>query len=131
MMIFDFTSQTMVGSIFALGSREKLAQEDQPLATKAFLNGLLFCAILYVPSAAFFHYNWPAWNMEYFVDPAVARGWGVFADGVLLEIFYILGFYLSARALRKNGEADKALLRRQLETLVRSYRRAGAFKDVI
>jgi len=110
MMLFDFTSQTMVGTIFALGSREELAKEDRPLTTRAFLIGLLYCAILYVPSAAFFHYNWPAWNLEYIFDPLRVRGWGIFADGALLELFYILGFYLSARALRKNGGLAKPVL---------------------
>jgi hypothetical protein len=103
MILFDFTSQTMVGSIFALSRRESLARDDAPLASRAFREGLLFCALLYVPSAAFFHYNWPGWNLEYVVDPARVGGWGAFVDGALLELFYIVGFLLTARALRRNG----------------------------
>ena len=110
MMIFDFTSQTMVGTIFALSKREKLAQDDHPLASEAFRKGLLYCAVLYVPSAAFFHYNWPAWNLEYFFDPAVVRGWGAFFDGALLECFYIFGFFAAARMLRGNGGKAKPVL---------------------
>jgi hypothetical protein len=109
-MLFDFTSQTMVGTVFALGSREKLATEEHPLSSKAFRTGLLFSAVLYVPSAAFFHYNWPAWNLQYLFDPTMVRGWGAFADGALLQVFYILGFLLSARALRANGGQVKPIL---------------------
>lgn len=114
MLLFDMGVQVTVGGVWALSEREDLTGGGAcPLESRAFRRGLLYSSLLYVPSAVLFLYAWPGWNSMYLLDietDRVVGGWYAFFNTAALFGCYILGFWLSARSLRRTGGAIKPIL---------------------
>lgn len=114
MLVFDMGVQVTVGGVWALSARESLARPQvAPLESKAFRNGLLYSALLYVPSAVFFLRAWPAWNSMYLLDietHQITGAWYAFANTAVLFLCYLLGFGLAVKRLRAADGAAGPLL---------------------
>lgn len=115
MIPFDLASQVTVGAVMALAHREELAKSAEPLHSKAFRRGALFCGLLYIPSVQFFHHQWASWNAMYFVDPESSRrigAWLGFGEAVVLFALFMAGFLWTAKLLGPKGDRWKPVLLR-------------------
>lgn len=105
MLLFDAAVELTVGAVFALGHREELARSLTPVTHhRAFRQGLVYSALLYVASAAFFFVGFTAWNTMYLVDlenSPTLLCWAAYLDSAFLSLCYIVGFVSVARALRR------------------------------
>lgn len=116
MLVFDMGVQVTVGGVWALSERERLIGSDtSPWQSRAFRHGLLYSALLYVPSAVFFLYAWPGWNSMYLLDietDRVVGAWYAFANTMVLFACYLAGFAFASRTLKAKNGAVKPLLGR-------------------
>lgn len=108
MILFDAAFQATVGATAVCAARERLAAAARPLDSLAFRDGLLYSALVYIPSAVLFLWAWPGWNSMYLVDLETGRlagAWWLWFDMVFLFGCYTAGFLASAHLLRRGLRA--------------------------
>ena len=105
MFFLDIIWSVGFGASFAAAATKQLSQERFPLVNRYFLYNLLFLSLLFVPSAIYLMWAFPAWKTMFLISdlhvpafmPALLAFTSVFVG--------ILGFWLAYHFIRSNNEA--------------------------
>lgn len=104
MFFLDIIWSVGFGASFAAAATKQLSQERFPLVNRYFLYNLLFLSLLFVPSAIYLMWAFPAWKTMFLISdlhvpafmPALLAFTSVFVG--------ILGFWLAYHFIRSNNE---------------------------
>jgi len=102
MLPADITMSFVVGIFLALTARKELRNIDSIFYNKYLCITLLWTGVIFMPSTLLFLYDWTAWNLMYYTNPAELNSY-------ILTIFFpslivamgASGFMLTHHLIRK------------------------------
>ena len=100
----------IVGMSLALVVREKLRNIKSIFYNKYLFITLLWTALLFMPSTLLFLFNWTAWDLMYYIDPATLNPYLMIFFPGLIVAMSVFGFMLAHHLIRKGKEKHAAFI---------------------